>query len=133
MSILNNEITTPRQAKNGTRMFQCFQTGDLYGSYASGYVRRKSASSNSRRFYQLNPVNVTKQNIKMKNGFINSTGWKLKKYKFNHLLAPFTSIPINGTTDNKIKKIRKQGTKVLFKKSLFKKEIKIIKQKDRVA
>ena len=71
--------------------------------------------------------------IKMKNGFINSTGWKLKKYKFNHLLAPFTSIPINGTTDNIIKKIKKQGTKVLFRKSLFKKEIKIIKQKDRVA
>ena len=32
-----------------------------------------------------------------------------------------------------IKKIKKQGTKVLFRKSLFKKEIKIIKQKDRAA
>ena len=47
-----NEITTARQLKNGTRMFQCIQTGDLYASYASGYVRRKAANSN--RFYQLN-------------------------------------------------------------------------------
>lgn len=69
MSILNNEITSSRQAKNGTRMFQCPQTGDLYGSYASGYVRRKSASAESQRFYQLNPVDVTKQNIKLNNGF----------------------------------------------------------------
>ena len=68
---INNlkEITTPRQAKNGTRMFQCPQTGDLYGSYASGYTRRKSASAESQRFYQLNPVDVTKQNIKLNNGF----------------------------------------------------------------
>ena len=68
---INNltEITTPRQSKNGTRMFRCTQTGDLYGSYASGYVRRKSASAESQRFYQLNPVNVTKQTRKLSNGF----------------------------------------------------------------
>lgn len=47
-----NEITTPQQLKNGTRMFQCIHTGDLYGSYASGYVRRKAINSGS--FYQLN-------------------------------------------------------------------------------
>ena len=41
MSVLNNEITTPRQAKNGTRMFLCERTGARYGSYASGYVRRE--------------------------------------------------------------------------------------------
>ena len=46
------EITTQRQLKNGTRMFQCVLTGDLYGSYSSGYVRRKNV--NSYRFYQLN-------------------------------------------------------------------------------
>jgi hypothetical protein len=53
------EITTQRQLKNGTRMFKCIHTGDLYASYASGYVRRKSISSN--RFYQLNKKNVTKK------------------------------------------------------------------------
>lgn len=53
-----NEITTARQLKNGTRMFQCIQTGDLYASYASGYVRRKAA--NGYRFYQLNKKHVSK-------------------------------------------------------------------------
>ena len=52
------EISTPRQLKNGTRMFKWIQTGDLYASYSSGYVRRKAANSN--RFYQLNKKNVTK-------------------------------------------------------------------------
>ena len=45
MSILNNEITTPRQAANGTRMFLCERTGARYGSYASGYVRREIEST----------------------------------------------------------------------------------------
>lgn len=53
-----NEITTQRQLNNGTRIFQCIHTGDLYASYSSGYVRRKSANSN--RFYQLNKKSVTK-------------------------------------------------------------------------
>lgn len=68
MSILNNEITTPRQSQNGTRMFQCPKTGDLYGSYASGYVRRKNVNGDSKRFYQLNPVDVTKQTYTLNNG-----------------------------------------------------------------
>lgn len=34
------EITTPRQAKNGTRMFYDTASKCCYGSYASGYVRR---------------------------------------------------------------------------------------------
>ena len=38
------EITTQRQFKNGTRMFRCILSGDLYASYASGYVRRKAAN-----------------------------------------------------------------------------------------
>ena len=67
---------------------------------------------------------------KIKKGFINSIGWKLKKYKFNHLFAPFTSTPINGTIANKIKEIKKPGSIVLFMNSLFNDEIKIIRQKD---
>ena len=43
MTILNNEITTPRQAKNGTRAFKCNRTGYTYTSYSSGYVRRQRA------------------------------------------------------------------------------------------
>ena len=70
--------------------------------------------------------------IKIKKGFINSIGWKLKKYKFNHLFAPFTSIPTNGTIANKIKKVKKPGSIVLFIKLLFIDEIKIIKQKDTI-
>ena len=70
--------------------------------------------------------------IKIKKGFINSIGWKLKKYKFNHLFAPFTSIPTNGTIANKIKKVKKPGSMVLFIKLLFIDEIKIIKQKDTI-
>ena len=46
------EITTPLQTKNGTRMFKCTRTGAIYGSYASGYVRRKTNPDS--RFYQLN-------------------------------------------------------------------------------
>ena len=49
------EITTPLQSKNGTRMFKCTRTGAHYGSYASGYVRRKvDGGSSAGRFYQLN-------------------------------------------------------------------------------
>jgi hypothetical protein len=46
------EITSPQQQKNGTRMFKCTRTGSIYGSYASGYVRRKE--NEDRMFYQLN-------------------------------------------------------------------------------
>tara|TARA_B100001057_G_scaffold500597_1_gene616564 strand:+ start:2136 stop:2759 length:624 start_codon:yes stop_codon:yes gene_type:complete len=46
------EITTPLQTKNGTRMFRCTRTGAIYGSYASGYVRRKTNTDS--HFYQLN-------------------------------------------------------------------------------
>ena len=49
------EITTSLQSKNGTRMFKCTRTGAHYGSYASGYVRRKvNGSQPTDRFYQLN-------------------------------------------------------------------------------
>ena len=45
------EVTTQRQAKNGTRIFLC-PTGQLLGSYESGYVRRCDSSD---RIWQLNP------------------------------------------------------------------------------
>ena len=49
------EISTPQQLKNGTRMFKCTRTGAHYGSYASGYVRRKvSNGQRSGMLYQLN-------------------------------------------------------------------------------
>ena len=71
MSILNNEITTPRQNKNGTRAFLCNRTGCTYLSYTSGYVRRLRPSNECTRvgIYQLNPTNVTKKNLKLNNGF----------------------------------------------------------------
>ena len=45
------EVTTQRQAKNGTRIFLC-PGGQLLGSYSSGYVRRCDSSD---RIWQLNP------------------------------------------------------------------------------
>ena len=45
------EVTTQRQAKNGTRIFRC-PDGQLLGSYSSGYVRRCDSSD---RIWQLNP------------------------------------------------------------------------------
>ena len=45
------EVTTQRQAKNGTRIFLC-PGGELMGSYSSGYVRRCDSSD---RIWQLNP------------------------------------------------------------------------------
>ena len=51
---------------------------------------------------------IIKDNIIMKKGFINSTGCNLgKKIKSNHLVDPFTSIPIKGTNNNKIKDNKK--------------------------
>ena len=46
---------------------------------------------------------IIKANIIIKKGFTNSTGCNLgKKIKSNHLVDPFTSIPINGTKSSKI-------------------------------
>jgi len=65
------EITTQRQLKNGTRMFQCISTGDLYASYNSGYVRRKAA--NGDMFYQINKKYTTKVfNEQLKKEFTNT-------------------------------------------------------------
>lgn len=58
MSILNNEITTPRQVKNGTRAFLCERTGAIYTSHSNGYVRRQIISSipGHSGQYQINPT-----------------------------------------------------------------------------
>ena len=58
-NVFLTEVTTPRQAANGTRMFFCSDSGCYYGSYASGYIRRGiptniPGSSRSHIFYQLN-------------------------------------------------------------------------------
>ena len=60
MSVINNEITTSRQARNRTRAFLCERTGATYLSYVSGYVRRQKKSCNGRIVhYQLNKRAVT--------------------------------------------------------------------------
>ena len=58
-NVFLTEVTTPRQAANGTRMFFCSASNCYYGSYASGYIRRGiptnvPGSSPSHIFYQLN-------------------------------------------------------------------------------
>ena len=60
------EVTTQRQAKNGTRIFLC-PGGQLLGSYESGYVRRCDSSD---RVWQLNP----KYKRKVRYVFLKSTG-----------------------------------------------------------
>ena len=62
----------------------------------------------------------------MNNGFNISTGCKLKKYRFNHLLAPFTSTPIIGTIAKKIKETTKAGIISLINTSVLIIEIIII-------
>ena len=56
--------------------------------------------------------------MKMKKGFKSSIGCNLKKYKFNHLFAPLTSIPIIGTSINKIKKNMNNGRIIFFNKDV---------------
>jgi hypothetical protein len=54
------EITTPRQAKNGTRAWKCSRTGALYGSYASGSVRRTPLDF---QFGYKTPTRLNKRNV----------------------------------------------------------------------
>ena len=42
MSILNNEVTTPKQRSNRTRAFYCSRTASIYTSHKNGYVRRQT-------------------------------------------------------------------------------------------
>ena len=60
------EVTTQRQAINGTRIFIC-PDGQLLGSYKSGYVRRCDSSD---RIWQLNP----KYKRKVRYVFLKSKG-----------------------------------------------------------
>ena len=51
---------------------------------------------------------IIKASVMIKKGFTNSTGCNLgKKIKSNHLVDPFTSTPIIGTKNNKIKDNKK--------------------------
>ena len=66
------EVTTQRQAKNGTRIFLC-PGGELIGSYSSGYVRRCDSSD---RIYQLNP----KYKREKRWVFLEGSSTKVSKY-----------------------------------------------------
>ena len=67
------EVTTQRQAKNGTRIFLC-PGGELLGSYSSGYVRRCDSSD---RIWQLNP----KYKTKTRWVFLTDNGLETREYE----------------------------------------------------
>ena len=66
------EVTTQRQAKNGTRIFLC-PGGELMGSYSCGYVRRCDSSD---RICQLNP----KYKREKRWVFLEGSSTKVSKY-----------------------------------------------------
>ena len=66
------EITTQRQAKNGTRQFK-MPTGQEIASYQSGMVRRCDSSD---RIWQLNPKYKTKKRWV----FLTDNGLETKEY-----------------------------------------------------
>jgi len=66
------EVTTQRQAKNGTRQF-LLPTGEMLASYKTGYVRRCDSSD---RIWQLNP----KYKREKRWVFMTSNGLETKKY-----------------------------------------------------
>ena len=66
------EITTQRQAKNGTRQFK-MPTGQEIATYKSGMVRRCDSSD---RIYQLNP----KYKTKTRWVFLTENGLETKEY-----------------------------------------------------
>ena len=66
------EITTQRQAKNGTRQFK-MPTGQEIASYKSGMVRRCDSSD---RIWQLNPKYKTKKRWV----FLTDNGLETKEY-----------------------------------------------------
>jgi hypothetical protein len=53
------EITSPRQAKNGTRQFYCPRNRCCYASYASGYVRRIYKAWYGENMYPLGKLNFS--------------------------------------------------------------------------
>jgi len=66
------EVTTQRQAKNGTRQFE-LPTGEMLASYKTGYVRRCDSSD---RIWQLNP----KYKREKRWVFLTKNGMETKKY-----------------------------------------------------
>ncbi len=66
------EVTTQRQAKNGTRQFK-LPTGEILASYKSGYVRRCDSSD---RVWQLNH----KYKREKRWVFLTKNGMETKKY-----------------------------------------------------
>ena len=66
------EVTTQRQARNGTRIFLC-PSGQLLGTYSSGYVRRCDSSV---RIWQLNP----KYKREKRWVFLEGSSTKVSKY-----------------------------------------------------
>ena len=73
---------------------------------------------------------IIKEEISIKKGLINSMGCNLKKYKSNHLLAPFTSTPITGTNIRSIKNKIKNKTDVFLINFTSINEIKNIKNNE---
>ena len=65
------EVTTQRQAKNGTRQF-LLPTGQMLASYKTGYVRRCDSSD---RIWQLNP----KYKRKVKYVFLTKNGLETRE------------------------------------------------------
>ena len=68
-------------------------------------------------FFNLLKINILTV-INIKNGFNNSIGCNLKKYRSSQRLAPFTSIPIIGTNAKKTKEITNNGIINFFNKEV---------------
>ena len=74
-------------------------------------------------------VNIAAIDITMK-GFNNSIGWNLgKKIRSNHLLDPFTSIPIKGTKSKSKRQTTNKKIEIFNRISLLIEEKKKIKRK----
>ena len=75
-------------------------------------------SKKLKKYLSWELCNFSKYNIfavvNIKNGFSNSIGCNLKKYRLSQRLAPFTSIPIIGTNAKKIKEITNSGIIIFF-------------------
>ena len=85
----------------------CPRSGCRINSNTIDEVNKKDIENFIVKFEKL-LFEIIKDNIIIKKGFINSTGCNLgKKIKSNHLVDPFTSIPIKGTNNNKIKDNKK--------------------------
>ena len=81
-------------------------------------IKTEDKSKKLNRYFIWEFLNLSKVKnltvVNMKNGFNNSIGCNLKKYKLSHLLAPFTSIPTMGTKANKMNEIINNGKTNFF-------------------